>query len=272
MLVSLALIAGNMTPSQDGPGIEKELSPPGFEDPTGADDPIFDPAEGEDEDPDPFADFEPRSAWSGQLDLVAIVDCDRIDPGTRSALDVADQGACFIYSPHEAELSNVYVRLDGHPMMEWQALSREAHDLDRPPAAIVTSEFWIDEVMSTMATRDGHDGEVERAVLVDGRYASRELRMASTDPDAEFFVVSPIEEAQGPYDMQPFGEMVVGVPSHGDPWSVVHEYAQAPVDSDSAVGAAWWMAYDADGAWRHGADIGEGWEYSAIWFVNNPVD
>lgn len=283
MIFSLALLAPSglvgADQSPDYPGLS-DFAAPGFEEPETdpvEEDPVDpgaeDPEEGsEDPEDGAFDPFETRSAYDGRIRLEAVVDLSHIDGDTRAALELPSTGVVYLYTPWDSTIDNTFVRLDGHPPMTWEALDQDG-DSAQPPHAILTSEYWSREVLSTLSVvRDGTPMP-EFSVLVDGAYASEDMRHASGYPEAPFYVVTLAEQGlQGPYDASPYGDMAVSVPGSGDPWADFGEYAQAPADYGSSVGFSWYLDTDASQAWRVGSDIGEGWEYEAVWFSNSPID
>ncbi|HJN77208.1 MAG TPA: hypothetical protein QGF58_25005 [Myxococcota bacterium] len=282
MTLSLALIAGsalNGPVEDDGPKLA-ELAPPDMDDPASEEeDPTGDPDPGaeEEEDPpevDPFDPAESGEAWDGAIELVAVVDLRRIDGETRAALELPSSGVVYVYTPSDGDIDNTFVRLDGHPAMRWDAVSFVGTSFDPSPHhAIVTSEFWSDEVLRSLEVI--HEGAPmpSSSVVIDERYASDDLRDASSHPYAPYFVVTVAEEGlQGPYEVSPFGPMAVSVPVSADPWSDFVDYVQAPADYGSSVGHAWAPDdMDASDAWRAGVDLGEAWEYEVTWLQNSPM-
>lgn len=216
---------------------------------------------------DPEQDEPPAEqlALSDTVRLYAVVDGRRLDKSVRDQLGVPERAAVHIYTVDASE-GDVWVAFGQHPAMQWEALDAEAMMSTRR-AAIITTEAWIEDLLepALVSPLDLPGGPTpETAVLIDGEYASEDLRHASRQPDAPWYLVSPRSEIIGVTQFRTYGAMAVAPAASTDTWDDFRAYGMSPATSASEVGTGSWPEQVEDPSWMGPIDMGD-WSHHVTW-------
>lgn len=212
-------------------------------------------------DPEPEADPEVDTApeLPTQVSLFAVVDARRLDELSRESLGLADTGPVYIYAMGPSEVSDTWIVYREHPHMQFWGIDQHAI-AGAPASAVLTSEAWASELLVGIAAPPEEQGHT---FLIDGEYASEDLRYASGHPDAPSYVVSP-DIVDSPAFREGM-ECYVAPASPTATWDEFRDYAMAGATPESAIGITRWSGGDTSEAWRGPIEVGAYWHDAVYW-------